>query len=107
MNHAKRRYDMRPFSARRALPLCVVLFLGSLTVAHDEAKRPLKPEDLQRLESFWQTAISIDGQLLAYELQRSVVSGVSETRDALHSLQRREIWIVPIAGGDPKMIAGG
>ena len=69
--------------------------------------RPLRPEDQHRLERLGGTAVSPDGELLAYTLTRSVASGISKTRNALTTMQRYEIWVVPIVGGPPKRIASG
>src|SRR5438067_1927741 len=101
---------MKMKSFQVVTPFCfllLVLTLHSVCFGQKSILRPLTPEDSRRLESLWQTAVSADGQLLAYELQRSVLSGVSDKRDALHDLQRREIWIVPMTGGEAKKIAGG
>ena len=87
--------------------VAVALSAAGSSVAQNPSQRPFKPEDRQKLETLGRTRISPDGQLLAYFLRRSLASGISASRNALRNYQRSEVWVVPVAGGDAKKIAGG
>jgi len=80
---------MRKFSFLLVLSLV-------LPFASAQAKRPMTFEDLQKMKRLGETAVSPDGKWLAYSV--TSVNLAENTKTA-------ELFIQPIAGGDPKPVA--
>ena len=62
----------------------------------DPAKRPMTFEDMMHMKRLGETAVSPDGKWLAFSVT---------TVDLAQNTKTAELWLQPIAGGDPKKIA--
>ena len=76
---------------RRHLPLAL-LFAATLATAQP-AKRPMTFEDMMHMKRLGSTAVSPDGKWLAYSVT---------TVDLAKNTKTTELWLQPIAGGDPR-----
>ena len=79
---------------RRHLPLAL-LFAATLATAQP-AKRPITFEDMMHMKRLGSTAVSPDGKWLAYSVT---------TVDLDKNTKTAELWLQPIAGGDPIKLA--
>ena len=61
-------------------------------------KRPITPEDLYRIVTLEDPKLSPDGQWIAFTRAQP---------NAFHNNYVRNIWVVPVAGGDPIQITRG
>jgi dipeptidyl aminopeptidase/acylaminoacyl peptidase len=95
---------MRNF-ATRALPLLCLLALAPVSPAQTTpveppttitAKRPMTFDDLMAMKRLGETAVSKDGQWLAYSVT---------TVDLAQNTKTAELWLQKISGGDPIKIA--
>ena len=77
---------------RLALGLLAALALASPLLA---AGRPMTIDDLLAVKSVSDPQVSPDGTLVAY-----VVSEIDRETDKSNT----DIWVVPVAGGDPKRL---
>jgi dipeptidyl aminopeptidase/acylaminoacyl peptidase len=82
---------------RRFYSLTVV-FLAAAPICCAQAKRPMTFDDMMAMKRLGSTAVSPDGQWLAY--------GVT-TVDLAQNTKTAELWLQKIAGGDPIKLAVG
>lgn len=81
-------------------PRCCLAFLtATLATGPTEALGQLTPEDIARVAWIEETAISPDGQWVAYVVTRSVRPGEASRGRA------RELFVIPAAGGEPRSLA--
>ena len=79
------------------LPLALASLLAPSCLAQTlQPKRPMTFEDLMRMKRLGETAVSADGKWLAYSVT---------TVDLDQNTKTAELWIQPIAGGEPQKLA--
>lgn len=86
------------------LALTVTAFLTGFS---QQPLRPLTTDDLYSVEEIGQTAISPDGEWLAYVIKRPRSSALIQTRPFLEGNDRGDIWIVPTRGGERQNLTSG
>lgn len=82
--------------------LCVPVCLGQ-----NSKLRPLTPDDLFRMEGIGETALSPNGQWLAYVRRRPVLQETFRGYVELLKNDHADVWVQSIAGGPPKNITNG
>lgn len=86
----------------------VLMLISAVTAVSQEGQlRPLTTDDLFKLEEIGQTAISPDGEWLAYVIKRSRESALIQTQPFLEGNDRGDVWLVPTAGGKPQNLTNG
>jgi dipeptidyl aminopeptidase/acylaminoacyl peptidase len=71
------------------------------------ALRPLAPADLFRIEKFGDMAASPDGKWLAYVQIRGKSTANFHMRDFMNGLDRADLWVAAMDGGQPRNVTGG
>ena len=78
--------------------LTVALLLAATLVSAQTAKRPMTFEDMMHMKRLGSTAVSPDGKWLGYSVT---------TVDLDQNTKTSELWLQPIAGGEPIKLAVG
>src|SRR5829696_4071205 len=99
-----RRVVLSPI--KLAVVLCALLCV-SICFGQNSKLRPLTPDDLFRMEGIGETALSPDGQWLAYLRRRPVLHEASRGFVELLRNDHADLWVQAIAGGPPKNITNG
>ena len=76
----------------------VIAFLLAATLASAQTKRPMTFEDMMHMKRLGSTAVSPDGKWLGYSVT---------TVDLDKNTKTSELWLQPIAGGEPIKLAVG
>jgi dipeptidyl aminopeptidase/acylaminoacyl peptidase len=87
---------MRKTLSLLALAFAFAPFATAQTGQSTPAKRPMTFEDMMQMKRLGETAVSPDGKWLAYSV--TTVNLDQNTKTA-------ELWLQPIAGGDPQKLA--
>src|SRR5579863_738134 len=77
------------------LLLSIVFVFAATAFLFAQPKRPMTFEDMMQLKRLGETAVSADGKWLAYS-----VTSVNLDQNTTTA----ELWLQPIAGGEPKRI---
>ena len=83
----------------------VLLFLW--THATLAALRPLAPADLFQIENFGEAVPSPDGRTIAYIRIRGKATAKFHMRDFMNGLDRADIWVASVDGGEPRNLTEG
>lgn len=94
---------------RRTLSLAILFLLlcSSKVLAQQSQSRPLTVDDLFHLEELGETALSPDGQWLAYVVRRSIDQASNYRTNGLWGDDRADIWLASTKGGKPRNLTGG
>ena len=88
--------------------LLVLMFIPVVKgFAQEKPLRPLLPDDLSRLEEIGQTALSPDGQWLAFVLRRPKATALIHARPFLEGNDRGDVWLISTTGGSPQNLTKG
>ena len=87
--------------------LAIVFVVGPNVSPQTERLKTYTPEDLVRLEEIGETALSPDGELLAYVVKRAKSAGPVDIIPDLNNNDRADIWIVSLETRTKSNITNG
>ena len=87
--------------------LTIALLVGPSVRSQNQKLRTYTPEDLVRLEEIGETALSPDGELLAYVVKRAKSAGPVDIIPDLNNNDRADIWIVSLKTRTKSNITNG
>jgi dipeptidyl aminopeptidase/acylaminoacyl peptidase len=85
----------------------IALLIFLLTDVATPALRPLVPTDLFQIEKIGEVVPSPDGRLLAYIRIRGKATAKFQMRDFMNGLDRADVWVASVGGGEPRNLTGG
>ena len=91
---------------KSAVVLCALL-CASVCFGQNSKLRPLTPDDVFRMEGIGETALSPDGQWLAYVRRRPLLQETFRGFSELLKNDHADVWVQAVAGGPPKNITNG
>src|SRR6185295_2837003 len=105
LNIRRRRFVSR--SMQSLLLLAIVLCCLGPSSGQVVPLKPYTPDDMLRLEEVGETALSSDGQSLAYVVKRAKIHGAVDGLRQLNNNEHADVWVVSINGGTPINITNG
>jgi dipeptidyl aminopeptidase/acylaminoacyl peptidase len=76
--------------------LTIAFVVGPTVSSQNQGLRTYTPEDLLRLEEIGETALSPDGELLAYVVKRAKSAGPVDFVSDLNNNEHADVWIVSV-----------